>query len=954
MGKRVSEATESTSLEEFNRLYRALTGHDSGCRWQYRLFTHLDAGHIPTDIELATGLGKTSIIALWVLALARALDRSSLVVPRRLAYVVDRRVVVDQASEFAEQILERLDQAALDSRHTLHSIATTLKQAGCSPTAIEVSTLRGQRTLDERWTHDPTRPAIIVGTVDMIGSRLLFSGFGPRMGPWKRALQAGLLGQDCLLVLDEAHLCSPFAATLSAIERRKGMFAPLSVVRMGATMEPVHDLLRRTPGLPEEVSTTCRVFQLLDADTVIDGNIWLKETDEKKVSDRLTAKKRLDVEPRDAERGVGVQLAAWAVEKSKADKCAVIGIVLNTVAEVRRCAAALREGGITDEHVVTLTGSMRGWDRDLVVESTRYARIKSQRDRAALYDSPIILVATSCVEVGADIDCDHLGVEACAADSLIQRLGRVNRLGASTRDVTVKLVGDAAASDPAAQVFRRVQELVAGGRDLHGSPATFPARLRGDAECAEATSKLAEAQDEEQHQEAESVLKRLDNMGRALFDVRVPPPALTSAVLDDFAMTSKHPNAGARPDVGRWLHGSVEDSSLYVELAWRAELDRVTEPEDAERLLDAFPIGARETARCPLYEAVDLLKAVRGRAVEDETLGARVLLVTRCGNTTSVRLRDVPTDDDGELRALLHDATVALPTSAGGYDGQFVNLASKQPVGDVAEQAQPSSRAQRRRLWIDSGRVTTWSATASGEPQHIGADTDAEGLLSEVEDVADALLDAGWRLVEAAGNGARGVVIAREYRRAFEEAEDDNAAFGFQTEVLLAQHLCDARTKATELCKRLALPADLRDTVIEAAGQHDLGKARPCWQRAVGRVEQPAVAKSGRSRFDHKINRGYRHELGSVAELHDAQVLDSVDRDLCLHLVAAHHGHARPGFRIEAAGPLLADAAKCALTETPTRFVKLQAKYGWWTLAWLEALVKAADVLASRDEEGTP
>jgi len=29
----------------------------------------------------------------------------------------------------------------------------------------------------------------------------------------------------------------------------------------------------------------------------------------------------------------------------------------------------------------------------------------------------------------------------------------------------------------------------------------------------------------------------------------------------------------------------------------------------------------------------------------------------------------------------------------------------------------------------------------------------------------------------------------------------------------------------------------------------------------------------------------------------------------------------------------------------------MQTTYGWWTLAWLEALVKAADVLASRDEE---
>lgn len=921
-----SAAIAPLSFEDFDALYRALTGHDGACRWQHRIFTNLEAGRFPTDIELATGLGKTSIIALWVLALGRALTRKPTAVPRRLAYVVDRRVVVDQASEFAEQVRERLEQAAQDTRHALHAIATALRNAGCTSSVIEVSTLRGQRALDTRWRDDPTRPAIIVGTVDMIGSRLLFSTYG-RVGPWGRALEAGLLGHDCLLVLDEAHLCSPFAMTLTGIERRVGTLAPFAVVRMGATMEPVRDLLRRTPGLPEEAPAR-PVFRLLDVDTVIDGHTWPKETDDKKVSDRLHAKKKVEIEALDADKGVGAQLAAWAIEKSKADIGAVIGVVVNAVAEVRKCAAALRDGGVPDEQVVTLTGSMRGWDRDAVVESDRYARFKSQRDRTVAFDSPIFLVATSCVEVGADIDCDHLGVEACAADSLIQRLGRVNRLGASTRDVTVKLVGNKEGADPAGRVFMRVQTLATDRQDLHGSPATFPVRLRDGLEDAE---------------------------GRGLFDVRVPPPALTSGVLDDFAMTSKHPSAGARPDVGRWLHGSVEDSSLYVELAWRAELDRVTEPDDAERLVAAFPIGARETARCPLYEAVELLNAVRSRAVEDDALGARVLLVTRYGETRKFLLRDLPTDDEGELRAALHEATVVLPTSAGGYDGQFVNPASKQPVIDIAEQAQPTSRAQRRRVWIDSGRVTASTAN-DGEPQHIESDTDLEDLLSEVEDVADELLGAGWRLVEAAGTGTRGVVVAREDRRALEEAEDDDGSLGFQKDVLLTQHLGDARTKATELCQLLSLSTELRDTVIEAAGQHDLGKDRPWWQRAVGRIEKPAVAKSDHSRFDHKINRGYRHELGSVADLGDgkASLPATADRELCLHLVAAHHGHARPGFRVEAIGPVVTDGAKRVLSETPARFAKLQAQYGWWGLAWLEALVKAADVLASRDEEGSP
>jgi CRISPR-associated endonuclease/helicase Cas3 len=303
------------SFEEFDAAYCALTGHDGACRWQYRLFTDLDTGRLLTDIELGTGLGKTSIIALWVLALGRALGRASYIVPRRLAYVVDRRVVVGQASEFPEGICARLDQAASDSNHVLHVIAMTLKNAGCTSPVLELSTLRGQRALDTRWRDDPARPAIIVGTVDMIGSRLLFSAYG-RVGPWGRALEAGLVGQDCLLVLDEAHLCSPFAATLSAIEQRTGTLAPFSIVRMGATMEPVRELLRRTPGLPE-VPNTRRVFQLLENDTPIDGRTWPAETSEKKVSDRLTAKKRIEVEPLDKERGVGTQLAAWALYRPR-------------------------------------------------------------------------------------------------------------------------------------------------------------------------------------------------------------------------------------------------------------------------------------------------------------------------------------------------------------------------------------------------------------------------------------------------------------------------------------------------------------------------------------------------------------------------------------------------------------------------------------------------------------
>jgi CRISPR-associated endonuclease/helicase Cas3 len=692
---------------------------------------------------------------------------------------------------------------------------------------------------------------------------------------------------------------------------------------MGATMAPVADLLRRTPGLQPVDSVSAKG----SGEGRQPFRLRAEEIAEEKVSERLNAPKLIAVEPMKAGQSAGVQLAVWAVDKAREAQTASIGLVLNTVKEARRCAEALRANGVEPDRIVTLTGSMRGWDRDVIVESEEYGRFRSQRDRSAQSVGLAFLVATSCVEVGADIDCDHLGTEACAADSLIQRLGRVNRRGLRKEGSSVIVVGDHGAEDPAGRVFTLLQALAA-GQALDGASATLPARL----------------------------LDGGDN-DRTLLGVRVPPPALTPAVLDDLAMTSKYPEAGARPDVGRWLHGSVEEASLYVELAWRAELDWITDPEGAARLANAFPIAARETARCPLYEAVEVLSEIRARAIEDPTLGTRLVLVTRHGTTLGQSLSGLP-EDEAMLRRLIRNALIVLPASAGGYDGRFVDPTAKTAVLDIAEEAQPSSRARRRRLWVRSGQVsmaTSAAGSSEADPRLlIDVDTTEYELIAEVIKPAKILLGSGWRLTDCAGDARTGVVVAREDRRSVEEAEEDDASLGFRKAVMLVQHLADARNKAEALCKALRVPDDLRRAVVEAAGQHDLGKDRPWWQRAVGCVDRPPVAKSGHARFDHKINRGYRHELGSVADLEGAAMLNSFEpflAELCLHLVAAHHGHARPGFRAEATGPLLTDPVKRSMASTPTRFARMQTRLGWWGLAWLEALVKAADVLASREEE---
>ena len=86
---------------------------------------------------------------------------------------------------------------------------------------LPISTLRGRHADNREWMAGPAASAIVVGTVDMVGSRLLFEGYGVsrRMRPYA----AGLLGCDTLVMLDEAHLARPFERLLQAIEMGRGL-----------------------------------------------------------------------------------------------------------------------------------------------------------------------------------------------------------------------------------------------------------------------------------------------------------------------------------------------------------------------------------------------------------------------------------------------------------------------------------------------------------------------------------------------------------------------------------------------------------------------------------------------------------------------------------------------------------------------------------------------------------
>jgi hypothetical protein len=56
--------------EEFCSRFALLTGH-APFPWQQKLFDALLEARFPEALDIPTGLGKTSVIAIWLLALAQ-------------------------------------------------------------------------------------------------------------------------------------------------------------------------------------------------------------------------------------------------------------------------------------------------------------------------------------------------------------------------------------------------------------------------------------------------------------------------------------------------------------------------------------------------------------------------------------------------------------------------------------------------------------------------------------------------------------------------------------------------------------------------------------------------------------------------------------------------------------------------------------------------------------------
>ena len=78
--------------------------------------------------------------------------------------------------------------------------------------------------MDREWDVHPEKPAILIGTQDMLLSRALNRGYG--MSRYRWPMHFGLLNNDCLWVMDETQLMGPGLSTACQLEAFRNVQSP--------------------------------------------------------------------------------------------------------------------------------------------------------------------------------------------------------------------------------------------------------------------------------------------------------------------------------------------------------------------------------------------------------------------------------------------------------------------------------------------------------------------------------------------------------------------------------------------------------------------------------------------------------------------------------------------------------------------------------------------------------
>jgi len=338
-----------------------------------------EADPLPHLLRAPTGAGKTAAAVLgWLWR--RASNRAN--TPRRLVYCLPMRVLVEQTEREARDWIKNLGLA---------------KQ-------VMVHVLMGGVDADQ-WYLYPEKPAVLIGTQDMLLSRALNRGYAASRFHWP--IDFGLLNNDCLWVFDEPQLMASGVSTsaqLGGLRHALGTFGQCPSVWMSATLEP---------GWLDTIDFRGK---LLGAPLELDENDY---DPKRALQKRMTAKKTL------AKLSVSASKDMKDVAKAVLERH-VTGtqtlVVLNTVERAKAVYAEiekLRKKSATPK-LLLLHSRFRPHERQQLNQQLQ-VKGDATDDR--------IIVATQVVEAGVDISSRTLISELAPWASIVQRTGRCNRTG---------------------------------------------------------------------------------------------------------------------------------------------------------------------------------------------------------------------------------------------------------------------------------------------------------------------------------------------------------------------------------------------------------------------------------------------------------------------------------------------------------------------------------------------
>ncbi|MBX6364126.1 MAG: DEAD/DEAH box helicase [Gemmatimonadetes bacterium] len=390
---------------DYAQWFATVTGYDGPHDWQRRLAAESECED--RLLRIPTGMGKTEgVLAAWAW---HRLVRQDPAWPRRLVWCLPMRVLVEQTVDVARRLLDAISAAG--------------GVTGEAAPVVRVHALMGGLEA-EPWHLEPERPAVFVGTQDMLLSRALNRGYAAGRARWP--IEYALLNHDCLWVMDEVQLMDVGLATsvqLQAFRREDARAAirPCHTWWMSATLQA--DWLHTVDSAAWLPTLRDRAVRIRPEEQT--GALW--NVEKPVVTVRIPA-----TEDKDCAR---LARAAWDAHlRSSGDGQGRVTLVIvnrvETAIAVHDALDRLRTGAAEPPDLRLVHGRFRPlerrtWSREFL---SRAACEDPRTDR--------IIVATQVVEAGVDVSGTALVTELAPWPSLVQRFGRAARYG-GTAAITV-------------------------------------------------------------------------------------------------------------------------------------------------------------------------------------------------------------------------------------------------------------------------------------------------------------------------------------------------------------------------------------------------------------------------------------------------------------------------------------------------------------------------------------